>query len=348
MAASPRTLRVDASIYCLQKRGGISRYLSMVLPSISREYDLVDYILPCSRSVNALPQSNRAPTLAPLLMSRLTPLRAKAGADLFLPADRFFLRSRGCGKVYYTVHDCIPERYGSWAKARVYRAWRKRAVDLADVIIFVSEATKQRFIEIYGSPKRSAVIHHGFSYPSPDAIGGTAVPIGHPMMIESESYLLYVGPRAGYKNFALAEQWKMAFPSGPKIICVGGEPAPAKKVEGVIYLQDVLDNELTSLYRGALGVLITSLEEGFGLVGLEAMAHDVPVIALDTEVAREIYGDAASYFSDVDSLDAKIRQVNEDVSFQNEIVASGRERLNNFSWSSSQQAHRLVVSGMLY
>jgi alpha-1,3-rhamnosyl/mannosyltransferase len=35
--------------------------------------------------------------------------------------------------------------------------------------------------------------------------------------------------------------------------------------------------------------------EGFGLPPLEALAHGVPVVVLDTPVAREVYGDAGCY-----------------------------------------------------
>ena len=35
--------------------------------------------------------------------------------------------------------------------------------------------------------------------------------------------------------------------------------------------------------------------EGFGLTPLEALAAGVPIVVLDTPVAREVYGDAAWY-----------------------------------------------------
>ena len=35
--------------------------------------------------------------------------------------------------------------------------------------------------------------------------------------------------------------------------------------------------------------------EGFGLTPLEALAAGVPIVVLDTPVAREVYGDAAEY-----------------------------------------------------
>ena len=57
----------------------------------------------------------------------------------------------------------------------------------------------------------------------------------------------------------------------------------------------VTDHELHALYAGARAFAFLSAYEGFGLTPLEAMAAGLPVLLLDTPVAREICGDAAMY-----------------------------------------------------
>ena len=57
----------------------------------------------------------------------------------------------------------------------------------------------------------------------------------------------------------------------------------------------VTDQELHALYAGACAFAFLSEYEGFGLTPLEAMAAGLPVLLLDTPVAREICGDAAMY-----------------------------------------------------
>ena len=52
---------------------------------------------------------------------------------------------------------------------------------------------------------------------------------------------------------------------------------------------------LQDLYSRAAVFAFLSEYEGFGLTPLEAMAHGVPPVVLDTEVAREVYGPAARY-----------------------------------------------------
>ena len=57
----------------------------------------------------------------------------------------------------------------------------------------------------------------------------------------------------------------------------------------------VTDQELHALYASACAFAFLSEYEGFGLTPLEAMAAGLPVLLLDTPVAREICGDAAMY-----------------------------------------------------
>ena len=57
----------------------------------------------------------------------------------------------------------------------------------------------------------------------------------------------------------------------------------------------VSDEELASLYSRAAVFAMLSEYEGFGLTPLEALAAGTPVVVLDTAVAREVYGEAATY-----------------------------------------------------
>jgi glycosyltransferase involved in cell wall biosynthesis len=57
----------------------------------------------------------------------------------------------------------------------------------------------------------------------------------------------------------------------------------------------VPDDDLAVLYGRAQAFVFLSEYEGFGLTPLEALAAGVPIVVLDTPVAREVYGDAALY-----------------------------------------------------
>jgi glycosyltransferase involved in cell wall biosynthesis len=60
-------------------------------------------------------------------------------------------------------------------------------------------------------------------------------------------------------------------------------------------LDYVSDAELSDLYCRASVFAFLSEYEGFGLTPLEALSAGVPIVVLDTPVAREVYGDAAVF-----------------------------------------------------
>ena len=57
----------------------------------------------------------------------------------------------------------------------------------------------------------------------------------------------------------------------------------------------ISDDDLARPYAEAGVFVFLSEYEGFGLTPLEALAAGVPIVVLDTEVAREVYGAAALY-----------------------------------------------------
>ena len=59
----------------------------------------------------------------------------------------------------------------------------------------------------------------------------------------------------------------------------------------------VSETDLDHLYSRAMAFVFLSEYEGFGLTPLEALSAGVPIVVLDTPVAREIYGEAAWYVS---------------------------------------------------
>jgi glycosyltransferase involved in cell wall biosynthesis len=72
----------------------------------------------------------------------------------------------------------------------------------------------------------------------------------------------------------------------------------------------VSDAELTALYARAAVFAFLSEYEGFGFTPLEALAAGVPIVVLDTPVAREVYGPAATYVrpADVEGTAAVLRR----------------------------------------
>lgn len=64
----------------------------------------------------------------------------------------------------------------------------------------------------------------------------------------------------------------------------------------IIFTGYISDEKLDELYRGAAFFLYPSRYEGFGLPLLEAMAYNLPILASDIEIFRELAGNNISYF----------------------------------------------------
>ena len=77
--------------------------------------------------------------------------------------------------------------------------------------------------------------------------------------------------------------------------------ACAEGVSEQVTIEDwVEEDRLTSWYARAGAFAFLSEYEGFGLPPLEAMAAGVPTLVLDTPVAHEVYGRAATYLAPQD------------------------------------------------
>jgi glycosyltransferase involved in cell wall biosynthesis len=132
--------------------------------------------------------------------------------------------------------------------------------------------------------------------------------------LQSHPFLLWVGSRGGYKNFAravaalarthlLRETW---------LLCAGGGPLSREEhgwlarsgLAGRVCCMPVSESALRWAYRNALALLYPSLREGFGLPILEALAEGCAVVTSRTSAMPEAGGDEAVYVdpADVESV----------------------------------------------
>ena len=98
----------------------------------------------------------------------------------------------------------------------------------------------------------------------------------------------------------------------------------------------VSDDQLRGRYAEAAAFVYLSEYEGFALTPLEALASGVPVVLLDTPVAREVYGDAAIYIAHPDP--ALIADAIHTVLFEpgrrDLILQAAMDILHRYSWTT--------------
>ena len=107
----------------------------------------------------------------------------------------------------------------------------------------------------------------------------------------------------------------------------------------------ISDADLASLYASASEFAFLSDYEGFGLTPLEAIAAGVPIVVLDTAIAREIYGPAAVYLErpDPDLIASALERVLGRADERTRLIESGRLQLERYSWRECAQRTLQVI-----
>jgi len=253
----------------------------------------------------------------------------RARADVYhLTLARGPLR-RGRPPVSITVHDLVPQRLpetmSGWNR-RYSRATFDRMLRAADLVVTSSETVAGQL-----DAPRIAVVPLGVA----DELRGPA-PAERPA---GTGYVLFVGTPEPRKNLArLAEA---AAAAGLRLVVAGaGGWGDGRPAAGVEWLGRVDDRTLHALYAGAACLAIPSLDEGFGLPAVEAMAVGCPVVAARAGALPEVCGDAAVLVDpfDVAAIAAGLAEA---VARAAELAAAGRERAATYTWERSAE---LLVS----
>lgn len=240
-----------------------------------------------------------------------------------------------------TVHDMIyelfPAQYPPGVAAAASAA-KRASVSRADHVICVSEATRRDLVRLMEvDPAKTTVIHHGVSL-SPESGSGQALAGDRP-------YLLYVGARSDYKNFAglcAAYAASASLQRHVELVAFGGGKFSADElamfsrlgIQGKVRHGDGGDQQLGAFYRGALAFVYPSLYEGFGFPPLEAMACQCPVVCSNTSSIPEVVGDAGLYFdpAEVEDMRQALERIADDGNLRERLVSAGRARAALFSW----------------
>ena len=249
--------------------------------------------------------------------------------------------------VFTTVHDFTYERHVGGVRAKVHSWQKNRAINKSDKIICVSESTKQDALEFSGvSEDRISVVYNGVSndyYPL------------NKIDLNSFMYVLFVGARAGYKNFEVAVK-AVSLHRDIHLVCVGGG---AFAEEELVFLEShlsgryshagfVTNQELNVFYNEAFCLLYPSIYEGFGIPILEAMSAGCPVIAVNASSIPEVAGDSALLIErgTVDEIDTAISSL-----YCSDrragLIAKGLAQAKKFSWDSTYVRTLALYEGVL-
>ena len=133
---------------------------------------------------------------------------------------------------------------------------------------------------------------------------------------KGDCQLLFIG-REGWKVEEFAKRLRKHGEAGKRLL----------------WISDANDAEIEFAYRHSSALLFPSLYEGYGLPVVEAMRENLPVIASDLPVLREIAGDYPSYI-EVDDIVSLQHAIEAHLSSNGAAIAAGSERAH-VSWQDS-------------
>jgi glycosyltransferase involved in cell wall biosynthesis len=227
-----------------------------------------------------------------------------------------------------------------------------------DRIMFVSQDSANWIGDVMGMPEsKRVVVHHGID--SKAFLGDVDGP-------REEGVILSVSSVYRYKNYVrLIEayaQLARSRPETPDLVIVGDDQdsvyqqqmveareATGDLAEKIHLVGAVAYEQVKEYYQNASLFVFPSYLETFGHPLLEAMGCDVPVVAADIPVFREIAQDAVLYADPykVESIAAAMEDGLASQSHRQAMVERGRKRVEHFTWERSTNRLLSVFSELV-
>lgn len=264
------------------------------------------------------------------------------------------------GKLLVTIHDLCqlahPETLSNWLQRSYARMLLKSVAKRASTIFCVSGFTADE-VEQRLNVERSRIV---VTYPE---IGNTSCEAG-PNQAEAQDlpYLLAVGNVKKHKNLgALISAFAIVRDRIPHNLVIVGKKdgflnsdetlcAESVLLHGrVQFVGEISDEQLTSLYRNADGLMFPSIYEGFGYPLVEAMAQRCPVACSNIASLPEVAADAALLFNpfDVEDIARAICRIATDQRLRIDLRERGVDRLQAFRYGACAEQTANVMNRLL-
>jgi glycosyltransferase involved in cell wall biosynthesis len=351
---------VDCRYVRIDHHDGISRYTAGVVEALARLHP-VTMLISDRRQLELLPElpweMASSPTSARELLVALQVNKLHPDV-VFTPMQTMGTWGRRY-KLIKTLHDLIyyrnrtPPRDLNPAIRLLWRlyhlAWwpQRLLLNRADVVATVSATTQELMRQHRLTSKPIVIVGN-----APDAAPGQGAPPRR-APVGTTRELLYMGSFMPYKNVETLARALQELPgyrlhllsrisSGDRSRLESLAPADALVVH-----DGTSEDDYRALLATATALVTTSLDEGFGLPLVEAMALGTPVVVSDIPIFREIGGDAALYVpaKDASAVASAIRSLEDPAEWVARSTAS-RAQAAQFSWDRSARTLLATLDGL--
>ncbi len=308
--------------------------------------------VPTSRPQRLLWEQSKAPKLA-----------KRMNAELW-HGPHYTMPSRLDIPSVVTIHDLTFFDHPEWherQKVLFFRRMIRRSARNASALICVSQHTKDRLTAVLDPSIPIHVASHGVDH-------ARFRPLNRPEEIEADlsllahngihpPYVAFVGTLEPRKDIpSLVEAFAQIADDYPdlRLVVAGSDGWGAKEVRDSVarsgYTTRILRpgylpaEVLAPFLRRASVVAYPSLEEGFGLPALEALASGAPVVTTTGSAMAEVCGDAARLTPPATprELAAAIAGLLDDQTVADQLRVAGPERASIFTWERATANHILA------
>ncbi len=351
----------------LYPEGGVGNYMRHLSRAIAEVDSLNDYVIfgnPESFRQYALDERrfelvNRGvlTRYRPLRMGWehiLFPLECLARAVQIIHAMMFVIPIVETTKTVVTIYDMgfhLHPQFHQAQKVAYFKAMIERSARRADLILTISQYTKEEICNVLDVPEEKVRVTHlahqaafcRLDDPHRMADMRRRLKINWP-------YILFVGTIEPRKNVERLLEAFAIYKKGKKIditLVIAGRRGWGCDVEAwiaeralqddVIFTDVVSQDDLVSLYNGCAVFVYPSLYEGFGIPILEAMACGAAVITSQDSAMAEVAGEAALLVdpTSVEEIRAAIDRLLTNETLRQDYIRKGLKRAKSFSWHNT-------------
>lgn len=354
---------VGAGVYTLEIACALAHSEAVELHLVTRRTDserwrtlapsaVVHAEVPESRPARLVWEQTRAPALA-----------TKVNADLWHgPHYTLPLRLPIPGVV--TVHDLTFFEHPEWherSKVVFFRRMIRASTRRAAAILAVSPHTNRRLTAVLAPTAPIVVAPHGVDHDrfhvreSDDLVRLAATGI-HPPYV---AFAATIEPRKDVPSLIRAFAQIAPTRAQLKLVIAGRDGWDTEPVRDAASQSGVTtrilrvgwmdDAVLPAFFRQATAVAYPSLEEGFGLPALEALACGSALVTTDGSAMEDVVGDAAMLVAprDTSALASALARICDDPAARRSLQDAGPAQARPYTWAASVRQHLAAYAAAL-